>query len=80
MNGRDTHTGLVDEGRGRSHAGRGGAVEAIFTILALHRGLLPPTLHHVAPAPDFGLELIPNEPRREQVEFAASTSFGFGGH
>ena len=60
--------------------GAAGAVEAIFTILALHRGVLPPTLNQTMPDPDCDLDYIPNEARREQVEIGVSNSFGFGGH
>jgi len=60
--------------------GAAGAVEAIFTILALHRGVLPPTINQTAPDPDCDLDYIPNEARSEQVDIGASNSFGFGGH
>ncbi len=60
--------------------GAAGAVEAIFTILALHRGVLPPTINQTAPDPDCDLDYIPNEARSEQVEIGVSNSFGFGGH
>jgi 3-oxoacyl-[acyl-carrier-protein] synthase II len=57
-----------------------GAVEAIFTILALHRGVLPPTINQTTPDPDCDLDFIANEARSEQAENAVSNSFGFGGH
>ncbi len=60
--------------------GAAGAVEAIFTILALHRGVLPPTLNQATPDPDCDLDYVPNEARAEQVEIGISNSFGFGGH
>ena len=60
--------------------GAAGAVEAIFTILALHRGVLPPTINQTAPDPECDLDYIPNEARFEQVEIGVSNSFGFGGH
>jgi 3-oxoacyl-[acyl-carrier-protein] synthase II len=60
--------------------GAAGAVEAAFTILALRRGVLPPTINQFEPDPDCNLDYIPNTPRQQQVEFAVSNSFGFGGH
>jgi 3-oxoacyl-[acyl-carrier-protein] synthase II len=60
--------------------GAAGAVEAIFTILALDRGVLPPTINLTTPDPDCDLDYISNGARREQVEIGVSNSFGFGGH
>jgi 3-oxoacyl-[acyl-carrier-protein] synthase II len=60
--------------------GAAGAVEAIFTILALQRGVLPPTINQTTPDPTCDLDYIPNESRAEQVEIGVSNSFGFGGH
>ena len=60
--------------------GAAGAVEAIFTILALQRGVLPPTINQTTPDPECDLDYIPNEARAEEVEIAVSNAFGFGGH
>ena len=60
--------------------GAAGAVEAIFTILALQRGILPPTINQTTPDPECDLDYIPNVARHEQVEIGVSNSFGFGGH
>ena len=60
--------------------GAAGAVEAIFTVLALQRGVLPPTINYETPDPTCDLDYIPNEARRQQVEIGVSNSFGFGGH
>ena len=60
--------------------GAAGAVEAIFTILALHHGVLPPTINQTTPDPDCDLDFIANEARSVQAESAVSNSFGFGGH
>ena len=60
--------------------GAAGAVEAIFTILALQRGVLPPTINYEQPDPECDLDYVPNEPRPQQVEIGVSNSFGFGGH
>jgi len=60
--------------------GASGAVEAIFTILALERGILPPTINYEVPDPTCDLDYVPNEAREQQVEIGVSNSFGFGGH
>jgi 3-oxoacyl-[acyl-carrier-protein] synthase II len=60
--------------------GAAGAVEASFTILALDRGILPPTINQRVADPECDLDYIPNEAREEQVEIGVSNSFGFGGH
>ena len=60
--------------------GAAGAVEAVFTVLALHHGVLPPTINQSVPDPACDLDYVANEPRTEQVEAALSNSFGFGGH
>jgi len=60
--------------------GAAGAVEAIFTIFALQRGVLPPTINYETPDPTCDLDYIPNKGRPQQVEIGVSNSFGFGGH
>jgi len=60
--------------------GAAGAVEAIFTIFALKRGLLPPTINYETPDPTCDLDYIPNDARPAELEIGASNSFGFGGH
>ncbi|MGH3026266.1 MAG: beta-ketoacyl-[acyl-carrier-protein] synthase family protein, partial [Gaiellaceae bacterium] len=60
--------------------GAAGALEAVFTILALGRGILPPTINQTTPDPSCDLDYVPNEARHDQVEIGISTSFGFGGH
>ncbi len=60
--------------------GAAGAVEAIFTILATSRGVLPPTINYEVEDPTCDLDYIPNEARRAEVSVGLSNSFGFGGH
>jgi len=60
--------------------GAAGAVEAIFTVLAIKRGALPPTINQEEPDPECDLDYIPNESREADVKVAVSNSFGFGGH
>jgi nodulation protein E len=59
--------------------GAAGALEAVATIMALKHGLLPPTVNFTEPDPECDLDVIPNQPRRQQVEYAMSNSFAFGG-
>jgi 3-oxoacyl-[acyl-carrier-protein] synthase II len=60
--------------------GAAGAIEAVFTVLAVQRGVLPPTINQFAADPDCDLDYIANTSREQQVEVAVSNSFGFGGH
>ena len=59
--------------------GAAGGVEAVISILALDRGVLPPTVNLENPDPECDLDYIPNTARTVQVEVAMSNSFGFGG-
>jgi 3-oxoacyl-[acyl-carrier-protein] synthase II len=55
-------------------------VEAMFSILAVDRGVLPPTINYEEPDPACDLDYIPNESRKADVRTSVSNSFGFGGH
>jgi len=59
--------------------GAAGAVEAIFTLLALRDDVLPPTLNLNDPDPECDLDLVPHEARKKHLRYALSNSFGFGG-
>ena len=60
--------------------GAAGAVEALFSILAIRDGKLPPTINYEAEDPECDLDYIPNESRDADVRVTVSNSFGFGGH
>ncbi len=60
--------------------GGAGALEAMFTALAIRDGILPPTINYETPDPECDLDYVPNEARRADVQYALSNSFGFGGH
>ena len=60
--------------------GAAGAVEAMMCVLALHEGVLPPTINYRTPDPECDLDYVPNEARRTQVEVALSNAMGLGGH
>ena len=60
--------------------GAAGAIEGIATALALHDGVLPPTINYETPDPECTLDYVPNVARKAQVEVAFSNGFGFGGH
>jgi 3-oxoacyl-[acyl-carrier-protein] synthase II len=59
--------------------GAAGGIEAIATILALHHGILPPTINYEHPDPECDLDYVPNQARKQDVEIAISNAFGFGG-
>jgi nodulation protein E len=59
--------------------GAAGAIEAVATLLALWHGILPPTANYHELDPACDLDVIPNQAREKQVEYALSNSFAFGG-
>ena len=59
--------------------GAAGGVEAIYTLLAISRGILPPTINYNTPDPECDLDYIPNQAREVKITTAISNSFGFGG-
>jgi len=59
--------------------GAAGAIEAVYTVLAVQRGVLPPTINLEDPDPACDLDYVPNEARRVAIDAALTNSFGFGG-
>ena len=60
--------------------GAAGGIEAIFTVLALKDGILPPTINYETEDPECDLDYVPNEARKKNIHVAISNSLGFGGH
>ncbi len=59
--------------------GGAGGVEAVFSTLAMHHGILPPTINLDIPDPECDLDYVPNQMRKKEINVALSNSFGFGG-
>src|SRR5690606_19507893 len=59
--------------------GAAGGVEAVFTVLAIEHGVVPPTLNYTTPDSECPWDYVPNKARELSVPYALSNSFGFGG-
>jgi 3-oxoacyl-[acyl-carrier-protein] synthase II len=59
--------------------GAAGGAEAVFSALAISRGILPPTINVESQDPECDLDVIPNTAREKRVDAVMSNSFGFGG-
>jgi 3-oxoacyl-[acyl-carrier-protein] synthase II len=60
--------------------GAAGAIEAMMCVLAVHEGVIPPTINYEHPDPDCDLDYVPNEAREAQLDVALSNAMGLGGH
>lgn len=60
--------------------GAAGGVEAIACIKAIEKGLVPPTINYQVPDEECDLDIVPNMPRKADIQYAMSNSLGFGGH
>ena len=60
--------------------GAAGAIEAIMCALAVHHGVIPPTINYEHPDPECDLDYVPNEARKADVRVALSNAMGLGGH
>jgi 3-oxoacyl-[acyl-carrier-protein] synthase II len=59
--------------------GAAGAIEAVYSVLALQHGLIPPTINYETPDPRCDLDYVPNQARKADINVVLSNSFGFGG-
>ncbi len=59
--------------------GAAGAIESMFSVLAIRDGVVPPTINYTTPDPECDLDYVPNTTRKKDIRYALSNSFGFGG-
>lgn len=59
--------------------GAAGGIEAVFSVMALHTGIVPPTINLDAPGEGCDLDYVPNVARERRIDYAMSNGFGFGG-
>ena len=60
--------------------GAAGAIEAMACLLALNKGIIPPTINLNEPDPSCDLNYVPNTAQKAEIDLALSNSLGFGGH
>ncbi len=59
--------------------GAAGGIEAVYSVMSLESGVLPPTINYQEPDPECDLDYVPNTAREQQITYAMSNNFGFGG-
>ncbi len=59
--------------------GASGAIEAVISVMAMDRGVIPPTINYTTPDENCDLDYVPNEARKADLNVVMSNSFGFGG-
>ncbi|MEI6211276.1 MAG: beta-ketoacyl-ACP synthase II [bacterium] len=60
--------------------GGAGGIESLACVMALHTGIVPPTINYTTPDPDCDLDYVPNTARQSPIRSCLNNSFGFGGH
>jgi 3-oxoacyl-[acyl-carrier-protein] synthase II len=59
--------------------GAAGGLEAVYTLMAMDKGIVPPTINYQEPDPECDLDYVPNTARDAKITAAFSNNFGFGG-